>query len=91
METFSKAKLQEIIAVSGVCAARAWLELYGLQSPALTALVHHSTGVHANSNSEEVEIATLVSLSPHWRTVVHVMDGELPVVALEEIDIYTVV
>ncbi|OQR95817.1 MtN3 [Thraustotheca clavata] len=79
---FAHAKIQDVVRTNGVTAARALLNLYGLQSPELLALLTEST--------EETPLLAVAPARVSWATqVVNVMDGELAATSLDDIIVST--
>ncbi|CAK4334173.1 unnamed protein product [Aphanomyces euteiches] len=77
LEAFCLAKLQEILMHSGPDQAKEWMDFYGFHVPIVSSMA---------PTKNVVATVPLSPSAPPWaETMLHVLDGELPAVALDSI------
>ncbi|KAG9417139.1 hypothetical protein AC1031_001530 [Aphanomyces cochlioides] len=77
LEAFCLAKLQEILMHSGPDQAKEWMDFYGFHVPIVSSM--------APAKNVVVTVPLSPSAPPWAETMLHVLDGELPAVALDSI------
>ncbi|RQM25729.1 hypothetical protein B5M09_006622 [Aphanomyces astaci] len=92
LDALCLAKLHEVVAVCGPDAARSWMDLHGFHSAAATAILTAASVTKpsvSTSTTSPLPMAALVQPSaPLWaETMLHVLDGDWPAVALDDITI----
>ncbi|RHY90476.1 hypothetical protein DYB37_006026 [Aphanomyces astaci] len=95
LDALCLAKLHEVVAICGPDAARSWMDLHGFHSAAATAILttasatKPSMSTSTTSTTSPLPMAALVQPSaPLWaETMLHVLDGDWPAVALDDITI----
>ncbi|RHY18108.1 hypothetical protein DYB36_003250 [Aphanomyces astaci] len=92
LDALCLAKLHEVVAICGPDAARSWMDLHGFHSAAATAILTAASVTKpsvSTSTTSPLPMAALVQPSaPLWaETMLHVLDGDWPAVALDDITI----